>query len=63
MSVSDTRNPVYIGDGVYLSDDGWQLWLSVGSHTNPPVVALDEDTFNELIRKGQERFAKIRNAP
>jgi len=63
MSVSDARNPVYIGDGVYLSDDGFQLWLTVGHHDNPPLVALDEVTFNALIRVGKARFAQIRNAP
>jgi len=30
----------YIGDGVYLSFDGYQYWLAVNNHTNK-VVALD----------------------
>lgn len=49
------RPPVYLGDGVYLSDDGYQLWLAVGAHTNP-VIALDYTVFQLLIAGGTARF-------
>lgn len=45
----------YIGDGVYLSDDGYQLWLANGDHSNR-VVALDQGVFTNLVQKGTIRF-------
>ena len=41
-------NEAYIGDGVYVSDDGWQLWLAVNHPTND-VVALDPEVCLALI--------------
>jgi hypothetical protein len=40
----------YLGDGVYASFDGYQIWLTVNDHRNPPVVALDEGVMENLIR-------------
>ena len=40
----------YLGDGVYASFDGYQVWLHVGSHTNRPVVALDEEVLKALVQ-------------
>ena len=37
----------YIGDGVYVSFDGYQIWLAVNNHENK-VVALDPDVFTRL---------------
>ena len=53
------RPPEYLGDGVYLSNDGYQLWLSVGSRDSPVVLTLDWDTFCALVAHGQERFATM----
>jgi hypothetical protein len=39
----------YLGDGVYASFDGYQIWLTVNDHRNPPVVALDEGVMERLI--------------
>ncbi len=33
--------PTYLGDGVYASFDGYQLWLHVGSHDAPGAVAIE----------------------
>lgn len=38
----------YLGDGVYASFDGYQIWLHVGAHTNPPVVALEPEVLKAL---------------
>lgn len=46
---------VYIGDGVYLSFDGYQLWLAVNHHMNN-VVALEPQVFNELKKQGDILF-------
>lgn len=50
----------YLGDGVYLDDDGYQLWISVGHHENR-VVALDKYTFDSLYDKGVIRFKSMMN--
>lgn len=39
----------YLGDGVYASFDGYQVWLHVGAHTNPPVVALESEVVASLL--------------
>lgn len=47
MALNDMQ---YIGDGVYVGHDGYQVWLSVGSHLNPPVVALDPRVMANLVQ-------------
>ena len=37
----------YLGDGVYASFDGYQIWLAVNHHENN-VVALDPSVFARL---------------
>lgn len=39
----------YLGDGVYASHDGFQIWLAVNHHENQ-VVALDFNTLQQLAR-------------
>jgi sulfur transfer complex TusBCD TusB component (DsrH family) len=39
----------YLGDGVYASFDGYQIWLAVNHHENN-VVALDPDVFAQLCK-------------
>lgn len=50
-----TTNDQYLGDGVYLSDDGYQLWLAVNNHQHK-VVALDPSVIVNLIRLGVPRI-------
>jgi hypothetical protein len=40
---------VYLGDGVYASFDGYQIWLAVNHHENK-VVALDPNVMDTLVR-------------
>lgn len=40
---------VYLGDGVYASFDGYQIWLAVNHHENK-VVALDPSVMDTLVR-------------
>ena len=35
---------VYLGDGVYASFDGFQIWLAVNHHENK-VIALEPSVF------------------
>lgn len=38
----------YIGDGVYVSFDGYQIWLAANHHENK-VVALEPAVWAELV--------------
>ena len=38
----------YLGDGVYASFDGYQIWLAVNDHRNK-VVTLEPGVFNNLV--------------
>ena len=40
--------PSYIGDGVYVSFDGYQIWLAANDHRNK-VVALEPGVLEALI--------------
>jgi hypothetical protein len=48
-------NDEYLGDGAYLSDDGYQLWLANGDHNNK-VIALEPEVFIRLVSKGAQRL-------
>lgn len=39
----------YLGDGVYASHDGYQIWLAVNHHENR-VIALEPSVILSLIR-------------
>lgn len=54
-------NDEYLGDGVYLSDDGRQLWLATSYRENK-VVALDYLTFCDLVERGMARFVEMGQA-
>lgn len=43
----------YLGDGVYVSHDNYQLWLHVDGRT---PIALDGYVYTELRRIGDEFF-------
>jgi hypothetical protein len=50
--------PVYLGDGVYMSDDGYNIWLCLGHHENC-VIALDPGVFSRLIEEGSRRTQRL----
>ena len=41
------EHETYLGDGVYASFDGYQIWLAVNHHENK-VVALEPQVFKNL---------------
>ena len=41
------NDETYLGDGVYASHDGFQVWLAVNHHENK-VVALEPYVFSNL---------------
>lgn len=54
MNVDATRR--YIGDGVYVSFDGYHVAISVNDHLSPPVVHLEKPVFDALVRYGHDMF-------
>ena len=38
----------YLGDGVYASFDGYQIWLAANDHRNI-VIALEPGVFSRLV--------------
>lgn len=48
MSLDDNR-PEYIGDGVYVTFDGWHLELRLNSHTDPVLVYLEPCVMDRLV--------------
>jgi hypothetical protein len=49
MTDDRAQDQTYLGDGVYASHDGYQIWLAVNHHENV-VVALDANVVQCLIR-------------
>lgn len=43
----------YLGDGVYVSFDGYQLWLAANHHENR-VIALEPAVLLDLIKYAEE---------
>jgi hypothetical protein len=40
---------IHLGDGVYASFDGFQVWLAANHHLNK-VIAIPEDVAENLIK-------------
>lgn len=64
--MSDEKNE-YLGDGVYASYDGFNIWLAVNNHENK-VIALEPEVFDELCQyverinaENRARFAEAQS--
>lgn len=53
--MSDVKD--YLGDGVYVRFDGYQIWVAANHHTNE-VVALEPEVLNRLIRFADRVFKR-----
>jgi hypothetical protein len=51
--------PRYLGDGVYASFDGFQIWLAANHHENK-VVALEEPVMAALYKYHHDLHERIR---
>lgn len=49
---ADIDADVYLGDGVYVSFDGFQIWLAANDHRNK-VVAIEYGVFLQLMKYGK----------
>lgn len=50
--------PRYLGDGVYASHDGYQIWLHLNDHRSPGIIALDRDVFCAVKAYGEEFYGR-----
>lgn len=50
----------YLGDGVYVSFDGYQLWLAEGHHEHR-VIALEPEVFNKLVAYSKRIYRRKTN--
>ena len=50
----------YLGDGVYASFDGYQIWLKADRDERQHAIALDAETFDALMK--YQRDLAARNA-
>lgn len=55
---SPRLRPRYLGDGVYASHDGWQIWLTIGNHRNGRLIALDDAVMKSLVAYHAEISAR-----
>jgi hypothetical protein len=47
--IEDDSYSTYLGDGVYASYDGYQIWLAANHHENK-LVALEPAVFARLCK-------------
>lgn len=46
--MGDDQDMDYIGDSVYVSHDGYQIWLRLNDHRSPALVALEPGVLANL---------------
>ena len=51
----DKEKNEYLGDGVYVSFDGFQIWLAANHHENR-VIALEPEVMHALIQYARKVF-------
>lgn len=49
--------PTYLGDGVYATFDGYQIWLGINDHDSPPVVAIEPAVYEALQQYAKRVWA------
>ena len=52
----DKQDMDYLGDGVYAGHDGYQVWLTTGSHMNAELVALEPAVLQALVRYAKQHL-------
>lgn len=46
----------YLGDGVYCGHDGYQIWLTTGSHENPELLAIEPLVIQNLVNYARAKL-------
>ena len=49
MSIKNVES-VYLGDALYASFDGYQIWLHLNSHESTALIALEPRVMEALSR-------------
>lgn len=52
----------YLGDGVYASFDGYQIWLDLRGQDRTTKIALNRDVFAALMRFQADLVAMTQQA-
>lgn len=54
---SDEMNPEtqHLGDGVYVSNDGYSIAIAVNDHRNDPVVILEPQVMKALVEYAKQQ--------
>jgi hypothetical protein len=58
MALGEGADPEYLGDGVYVTHDGWHLELRLNAHTDPVVVYLEPIVMDRLLLYYRKFFNK-----
>lgn len=58
-----TRNRTYLGDGVYASFDGYQIWLETDREFGTHCIALEPPVFASLIKYEKEVRSRVEDEP
>lgn len=53
---------VYLGDGVYASFDGFQIWLAANHHENK-VVAIEPKVMEQLLAYARMVWPQVQHLP
>ena len=48
----ENKDYVYLGDGVYASFDGYQIWLDLRGQDSITHIAIEHEVFNRLVKYG-----------
>jgi hypothetical protein len=48
----------YLGDAVYASFDGYYIWLHLGDHRSPGLIALEPVVYQRLQAYAKQIYAK-----
>jgi NADPH-dependent 7-cyano-7-deazaguanine reductase QueF len=56
------RNLDYIGDGVYVSWDGFYIWLRTERETGTHEIAIDPRMLEKLKNYAKARYAEVNGA-
>ena len=57
MNADQEQQNAYLGDGVYASFGGFQIWLAANHHTNK-VIALEPEVMAQLVRYADRVFKR-----
>lgn len=53
--IEQNTNHEHIGDGVYASFDGYQIWLDLRGEDSTTAIALEPEVMQRLIEYAKKR--------